>query len=217
MFPFVAPSTFTITGTTGSGKTTWLYKLLKNKEEMFPDDPPSRVLYCYGVWQDLFEEMEERLASIYFHKGLPSIEQIEEFTDGLHNVIILDDLMEECVKNAEIENLFTRGAHHKRLSVIYLNQNLFCQGKHAKSISLNSHYIILLQNLRDHSQIQKLGQQIYPGQSNVLIEAYKDSMQKAYGYLVIDLSPHAEHKYRLRTNIFPGEEPPLIFQPHGSV
>ena len=217
MFPFKAPSTFSITGATGSGKTSWLFKLLRNREEMFGDNPPSNILYCYGVWQELFEQMEEEIPNIVFLKGLPSLQQIEEFSGSKHNIIILDDLMEECVKNPEVENLFTRGAHHKKLSVIYINQNMFCQGKNAKSISLNTHYIILLQNLRDQSQIRRLGQQIFPGQGHLLLEAYKESLQSPFGYLVIDLAPNTVQKYRLRTNIFPGEGPPIIFLPHGTV
>lgn len=213
MFPFIGPSTFSISGTTGSGKTTWLFNLLKEAEVMFTM-PPSKILYCYGVWQSLFNEMENNIKNLVFHEGVPSSEQIEEFSDNNHNIVVLDDLMDECVKNREIELLFTRGAHHKKLTVIYLNQNMFCQGKNARTISLNCHFIILFQNLRDRSQIQRLGQQLFPGQSQMLVEAYKDCVHKPYGYLVIDLSPHTDQKFRLRTDIFPNELT-KIYQPKG--
>lgn len=217
MFPFQAPSTFSVSGMTGSGKTTWIFKLLCNKEQMFGENIPERILYCYGIWQDLFKEMESTLDDIIFHEGLPSSEKIEELiSNNKHNIIILDDLMLDVVKNSEMEMLFTRGAHHKKLSIIYLNQNMFCQGKNARSISLNCHYLILFQNLRDCFQIKKLGQQIYPNQSQVLVEAYKDCLQNDFGYLVIDLSPWSDHHYRLRSNIFPGELT-VVYQPHGTV
>lgn len=217
MYPFVAPSTFSLSGSTGSGKTYWLYKLLSHKKELFPDNPPENILYCYGIWQDLFEDMERNIPGIVFNNGLPSSMQIDNLSKNKrHNILVLDDLMNEVVKNSEIELLFTRGAHHKKISVIFLNQNMFCQGKNAKTINLNCHNLILFNNLRDSSQIKRLGQQIFPGQSSLLVEAYKDCMLQPYGYLVIDLSPGTPRNYRLRTNIFPGEDT-IIYVPHGSV
>ena len=46
LVPFQAGSPIMIAGPTGSGKTFWTNKLLKN--QMFTD-PVSSVLYCYGV------------------------------------------------------------------------------------------------------------------------------------------------------------------------
>ena len=216
MFPFEAPSTFSISGTTGSGKTTWLYKLLEHQEELFPEVQFHKILYCYGVWQDLFHRMESSIKNIIFHEGIPLSKTIDELTENKkHNIIILDDLMMEVVKNGEMELLFTRGSHHKNLTIIYLNQNMFCQGKNARTIALNCHYLILFQNRRDCSQVQKLGQQIFPGQSQFLVESYKDALQTPYGYLVVDLSPQAEEAYRLRTKIFPDEDT-IIYQQHGT-
>ena len=39
----------------------------------------------------------------------------------------------------------------------------------------------------------------------MLEEVYVDCPTTAYGYLVIDISPHANDQYRLRTHIFPDE------------
>ena len=213
MFPFEATSTFSISGTTKSGKTTWVFKLFKELDVMFKK-PVHKILYCYGIWQDKFDEMERVISNISFCEGVPTSNQIEDFADGNHNIIVFDDLMLECVTNKEVGLLFTRGAHHKQLTVMYLNQNMFCQGKHARTIALNCHYIVLFQNLRDCSQIQKLGQQLFPGQSRFLLEAYKDATAEKYGYLVIDISPHADQHFRLRTEIFP-QEITKTYQPHG--
>jgi hypothetical protein len=212
MFPFEGPSTFSVSGTTGSGKTSWIFKLLRHTDVMF-SNPPKKILYAYGVWQSLFDEMERSIMNITFHEGIPNSSLVEEFADGDHNIIILDDLMEDCVKNQDIANLYTRGAHHKNISIIFINQNMFCQGKNARTISLNCHYIILFQNLRDRSQVQRLGQQVFPGESQLLLESYKNATEVKYGYLVIDLSPHTHQTFRLRTEVFP-EEVTKIYLPH---
>lgn len=87
----------------------------------------------------------------------------------------MDDMMHLIVSSVDVQLLFTQGAHHRKLTVIYLNQNLYCQGRCACTISLNSHYI-LLRNPRDASQVQCLGKQIVPGKGKVVTEAYNDCM-----------------------------------------
>jgi hypothetical protein len=47
--------------------------------------------------------------------------------------------------------------------------------------------------------------------SNLLKEAYKDSVKEPYNPLIIDLSPHTDESYKLRRNIFPGEDP-IVYQ-----
>lgn len=199
---FHAPTTITLSGTTGSGKTTLLFKILEHKDELFTV-PPHKILYCYGVWQPLFESKEKEL-NIDFHQGVPNEEMINNFADGKHNIIILDDLMEQVVKNQQVQLLFTQGSHHKLLTIVYLNQNMFAQGKNARTMNLNTHYMILLKNPRDVTQIAMLGRQI--GLGKTLVEAYKDCISQRYGYLVVDLSPHNEDCYQLKTNIFPNED-----------
>ena len=55
-YTFITPTTMIISGATGSGKTTWLKKLLSHPD-MF-STKPDRIIYCYGTWQDTFEDMD---------------------------------------------------------------------------------------------------------------------------------------------------------------
>ena len=145
---------------------------------------------------------------ITFHKGLPSQEEIEQFTpDEQHRLIILDDLMSEVSKSQTMQDLFCQFCHHRRLSVIFITQNLYQQGKVARTIALNTHYIVLLKNMRNRSQISYLGREMFPKNPNILIESYDDCLaHHPFGYLVVDLSPYSEDEYRLRTHVFPGED-----------
>ena len=52
------PSTSQFVGGTGSGKTSLVRRLLDASAEMF-NPPPVRKLYCYGVWQKMFETMTD--------------------------------------------------------------------------------------------------------------------------------------------------------------
>ena len=40
--------------------------------------------------------------------------------------------------------LFTKGSHHRNLTVIYIVQNVFDKGKYSRTISLNSHYHVVI-------------------------------------------------------------------------
>lgn len=208
VFPFLSCSSTCIAGQTGSGKTRFVYRLLKHLKEMFPDEPPEAVLYCYGIHQPLFEDMEKTIPHLSFHEGLPSMETVREFTtDRRHRLIVLDDLMHRVVRDVDMELLFTQGCHHRRLSVLFLTQNLYVQGARSRTIALNTTYLVLMKNVRDVSQIATLGRQLYPGKSKVLLEAYEDATATPYGYLVVDMSPHSYDAYRLRTHVFPREDP----------
>ena len=114
--------------------------------------------------------------------------------------------MIEAGKDNRIVNLFTKGSHHRNLSVIYVVQNLFHQGKGNRSISLNSHYLVLFKNPRDKLQILTLAKQMYPGRTDFFLKQYEEAVRRPYGHLLIDLKTTTQDDCRLRTNVLPGEE-----------
>ena len=121
------------------------------------------------------------------------------------NLIVFDDQMIDASKDKRIVNLFTRGSHHRNLSVIYIVQNLFHQGKGSRSISLNSHYLVLFKNPRDKLQILTLAKQMYPGQTDLFLNQYEEAVKRPFGYLLIDLKTTTQDNCPLRTNVL-GEE-----------
>ena len=103
-------------------------------------------------------------------------------------------------------------SHRRSRRVRAIEVGLYPGGKHARTIALNTWYMVLMKNLRDVSQVSILGRQLYPGKYKGFLQAYKDALNSnKFGYFVVDMSPHAEYKYRLRSHIFPGEDP-IIYQ-----
>jgi hypothetical protein len=72
-------------------------------------------------------------------------------------------------------------------------------------VNLNTHYIVMFKNPRDASQVAILARQIYPGKSHFVVQAYEDAKTEPYGYLLIDLGPDTDDRYRIRTKIFPDD------------
>ena len=72
---------------------------------------------------------------IEFIEGIPTaLMQDSYYYVNKQNVIVFDGQMIDASKDKRIVNLFTRGSHHRNLSVIYIVQNLFHQGKGSRSI-----------------------------------------------------------------------------------
>ena len=207
--PFEPCSSMCISGQTGSGKTRWVNKFLKNLQYMYSRDQPTHVLYCYGIHQDLLDDMERTIPNFISKRSLPSSKEIDDFTrDKRHKLIIVDDFMHEVMRNKDMKLLFTQGTHPKCVSVIFIIQNLYPGGKHARTIALDTWYMLLLKNLRDVSQVSILGRQLHPGKSKGFLQTYEDALSSGkHCYFLVDMSPHADNRYRLRSHIFPGEDP----------
>jgi len=74
---------------------------------------------------------------------------MEDFDGREPVLLIVDDLMQET--DQSVANLFTKGSHHRDVSIMFLAQNLFSKNKFARTMSLNAHYMVLFKNTRDAS------------------------------------------------------------------
>ena len=205
-FQLVHPFTCMVAGMTGSGKTVWVQSLLQQAQTVI-DQPPQRIIWCYSQCQPAYTQLLMMIPTIEFVKGIPQSLENDSYLDvNKRNLIVIDDQMIEAGKDNRIVNLFTKGSHHRNLSVIYIVQNLFHQGKGNRSISLNSHYLVLFKNPRDKLQILTLAKQMYPSETAWFIKEYEQAVRRPYGYLFVDLRPTTTDSCRLRTNVLPGEE-----------
>ena len=202
MDPFLLKNPFTsiICGPTGSGKSTFVLRLLNNASALFSQNI-KKIYYFYNNWQKKFEE--DFTSDIEYRQGLPTEEDFKSYPNDEQCIVVIDDMQVSALNNIFIANLFSRDSHHRNISVILILQNLFHQGKYSRDISLNAHYFILFKNPRDIQQIKLLGRQL--GMSKKLLEVYLDATQHPFGYLLIDLSPGNTETYMLRSHIFPDE------------
>ena len=215
ILPFQTPCTFMVSGATQSGKTTFVMKLLKHASTMFKI-PPVRIIYCYTEYQTSLGQAENTIPNFILHEGLPSRTDIVEWTDPEeHTVIILDDMMRLISKSDDALHLVTVLSHHRNCSVIYITQNLFEKGTHFRSISLNIHIFVLMVNNRDKKQLLVFASQAFPGEVKYFKEAYEKAIRSVSfgGYLICDLSPYTDKRYRLRSSIFPTDDATIAYAP----
>jgi hypothetical protein len=202
------PFTCICAGTTGSGKTYWTRNLLENWSDLIDINVEiPKVLWCYGQIQR-FPPISN--VDVEYYRGLPTEEYIlkkEDEKEKRPNIIVLDDLMGDMKTNDNIKSLFTQGSHHNGISVIYIVQNLFNHDKNQKTISINTHYVVVMKSIRLMSQIFETAKQSFPGKTKDVMEAYKRATEKKFGYLLFDFHPTQINKFCLRTRIFNYELP----------
>ena len=65
---------------------------------------------------------------------------------------------------------------------------------------------MLFKNPRDKLQILTLAKQMNPGQTDIFLNQYEETVKRPFGYLLIDLKTTTQDNCRLRTNVLPSEE-----------
>lgn len=198
------PSSIMISGPSQCGKTVLTLKLLKNLDESFVGEI-SKIVYCYGAYQPSFAEFREQVPNIVFVEGFP--DNVLDLFENQPGILIIDDLMGSCSNDQRMADLMTKHSHHRKITPIYIVQNLFAPGKFSRTISLNCHYIFAFKNCRDSLGISTLIQQAFYRKQDRLyaLESFHDATDKLYGYLLFDMHPTTPSSFRLRTNIFPNE------------
>jgi len=195
MLPFIHPFTAIVAGPTCCGITRFVFRLIDNASSMI-SPPPTKIVYFYGEYLQIFNQYPHT----YFHQGLPNI---ADFDGKEPTLVIIDDIMQET--NETVADMFTKGSHHRNISVVFVAQNLFPKNKFARTMSINAHYMVLFKYPRDVSRFANLARQMYPKTSQFAVEEYRDATREPYSYLLVDLRPEQDEELRLRTNIFPGE------------
>ena len=209
VLPFSLPRTMLIVGATQSGKTQFIKRLLLEREAMFTP-VPDRIIYCYTVWQEAYDELERILGEkIEFRTDVPPKEELIEIWNkkGGETLVVIDDKMSLLKNNSfgqSVVELVTVVCHHCHVTCLIVTHHLF-HNKILGEIGLNSQSICLFRNNRSAMQIKSLASQMMPGQTDYLMDSYEKATGKNYGYLIIDTSHNEDKKFRLRTAIFPNE------------
>ena len=141
--------------------------------------PPQRIVWLYKSWQLLYDIIRKTVfPRVEFRRGIPMNLNSDDFFDPrIRNVIVLDDLMSTAAKDPRI-NDHTEGSHHRNLTVIALNQNMYF-GKDPTQ-RRNVHYLVLFKNLIDRQPIATLGRQIYPGRAHDFSQKFEEVTKEPY-------------------------------------
>lgn len=193
-----------------SGKSTLVNDLLMEAHHYFTT-PSRRVYYFYNVWSPTFDGLKKAGKVTEFVKGICTAEWLEEKcaagSEANDTTIVLDDQALNITK--DVAEIFSVGSHQYGINFILLAQNLFTKNKHFRDASLNATYIVLGKNPRDKSSVRHLAQQMFPGRSRELIDAYDLATKEPFTHLLLDFNQDVPEHLRMRSNILSKGELPM--------
>ena len=199
------PFSMIIAGPSGCGKTELISQIIDNADNLI-NPKIDKIVYYYGCWQDAFGRMNSK---INFKEGLPTSGELNPATTtnatngqySSHTLCIIDDLMSESDKKV-VADLFTKGSHHWKVSVVYVTQNIYEKtSKDYRTMSLNANYIVAFKNPRDMSQIRYLFQQAFPHKPKLLTEIYNMETRKPHSYILIGFKQNTPDQFRVRSSV----------------
>ncbi len=81
--------------------------------------------------------MMRTMTGVEFNGGIPEDIGEPDYLDVSRRnlIIVLDDVMAQSCKDKRIADLFARGSNHRNLSVMFIVQNIFHQGKESEILA----------------------------------------------------------------------------------
>ena len=209
------PTTIGIYGPTQCGKTRFVINLLKECNSLFTKKA-DEIYYCYESYQECYDELnsvsKQDISQVCFHQGMPEVEECRQWAFmKSHVIIVMDDLMTDLTKHPDMVKFATVDCHHRNITMILLMHNIF--PPRLRTVSLNIHYVVLFKNKRDSLQVQTLCRRVMGDRANYFYQCFKHAVQKQFGYLLVDMHPHSNDVYQLRSRILPSEAPTIVYSP----
>lgn len=202
------PFSLIIAGPSNCGKTSFVINLLKNSQRLL-DNQFDYIIWFYG--ETFPRDDYLRYKNVMFYQGLP--DSFDKLIDsGKNGLAVFDDLMSECGNNKLITEFFTRRTHHENVSIIFITQNLFHDGKERKNFVKNATYLCIFNSPLDQTIAYSLARKLMPKNQRGFVDLFSHAVDKPHGYLFIDGHQQSPRNAMFRTDIFGSVQHVLIPQ-----
>ena len=185
LLKLITPFSLVAAGPSGSGKSKMLFELLDNITQC-TSPPIERVVFIYGVYQDLYKEYP----NIRFTGDITAMET----RHPPNTLLIIDDCMSAIKDDSALEHLFTRG-RHEQVSTILVLQNMFYKGSVMKTCRDNATYLAFTNHLQDQNRMRTFASQLEGEGGHYFKESYEDAIKTRFNYLFVDLHPKSLLRY----------------------
>lgn len=222
---FKCPFGMTVSGSSQSGKSEFLFNLIKFRDNMFTSQF-SRIIYCQPNAfapknQEFFKRLQDLCPNIELCSNLPSISTLNLDLSNSPSLLLIDDLMTSVLWSKSMVDLLANDVHNYNISVVIVLQNYFAPGKYGKSLVRNCQYRVFFYNRIEQLELRTISSQVanapnfFAANFDFLIKTFPNA--PSY-YLLIDGHYRTTSAdFWCRSNIFP-EGPqniisPIIFYP----
>ena len=181
---YVQPFSMILTGNSMSGKTSFVFDLIDNINNIVIN-PPQEIHFLYSVDQPIYAKYRDK---INFTKNVDILTLTPEDEGGA--MIIIDDMSDILVKDPNLVSLFTKNTHHKNISVILILQNLFIQSPNYVTLRQNACYYGFTDVGMNLTALNIFASRLGGKEmSQYFKAAYKNTMKKKFQVLLLDAHP----------------------------
>jgi ABC-type dipeptide/oligopeptide/nickel transport system ATPase component len=185
------PFRMIIAGNSGSGKTQTLLNLLYN----MPDTFEKIFIVTKNKDEPLYNYLEDKLGKdgLSVKEGLTELPDVDSLDKEQNNLIVLDDLVNEPLKQQRpVADFFIR-ARKKNASIIYISQSFYAV---PKLIRDNISYLIIKQ-VSSMKNLTMICRECSLGiDKKQLKKIYDDATQSKQDFLLIDLEGDKDERFR---------------------
>ena len=183
---FEKPSRIIISGSSGTGKSYFISKLIRKYQSCFDS------VIVIGANLENIDDLNVKRDDNY--------NPLTDDTSG-RTLVIYDDIIYKKEKLATCAETFTRG-RHLGISVILITQNLFLNDKNYRIISLNCTHVVIFRN-RDVRQIFCFARSFLQNDLvQIFVNLYKRLvMNTPHGYMVIDFNKNTDNPLFIRSSV----------------
>ena len=100
-----------------------------------------------------------------------------------------------------VHQRFPSSQHHRAV----FDARFIPPGKFSKTINRNAHYIVAFKNPRDQTGIRTILLQAFPERWRQVLRLFKRVTPRPFGYLMLDVHPASNDRYRLSSHLTPRE------------
>ena len=201
------PFTAILSGPSKSGKSYFIWNLLRNADVMYDKGRPAYTIFYYASWQDTYDKLKASHLVDEWKNENPSMDYITKLAveyekkGGLQ--VVIDDMMNQADRN--MEQLFTVNSHHLNISTIFVTQHLYVDNNAFRTMRINANYLVLFKNPASLSQAETFFRSFRRRHAAELTRVYEEMTQEPHTYMLIDLHQTTPEALRIRTKIFPDE------------
>ena len=197
---FFKPLRAIFSGSSQSGKTYLIGKMLEKQKELFGGEFELVKYYYPEYLEDCPVEWHENITTpITYNAGFPSKQDILELPEG--SLLIIDDNMKKVVNSELMRQFFNVISGKRNISIIVVTQNYFTQGQFSRDIRNSSNVVCLFRNCADATLNIRVArafklEKAYQAAEN---DVFSDQV---YPYVFIDQSQRSQLSgYRVYTDI----------------
>ena len=230
-FGFTSPFLCAVVGSTNTGKTTLVKKIIQDWPRLTSGDLPVwQLILIFEHDQPLYHQIIESAKKNFGSKELvvrcikgwreetiadQNLFRAPAASGDCQTILIVDDCLHKLNKSEALLGLCRGRSHHEKVSLFLIAQDITATGPELRGALKNIHYFIITQGTSD--LLRLLQSKLYPYNRAFLQTAFNLNKQylgpNKYPYLVLNNTPACPKNRSVYSGLFMGGEEGYLFAP----